>query len=85
MTKKEYYEKYKNNNIKTYIKYVLNEYKKAFIDFFGSIGLMIVSLIFIILFPALFTYYVLRRYYFRRKTWKRYVNGDESVLKLVEE
>ena len=43
MTKKEYYEKYKNNNIKTYIKYVLNEYKKAFIDFFGSIGLMIVS------------------------------------------
>lgn len=85
MTKEEYYKKYKNNIIKKYKKYVLNIYKESYRDLFEHLSLFIGNLIFIILFPFPFIYHIIRRYYLRRKTWKRYVKGDESVLKLIQE
>lgn len=85
MTKKDYYEKYKEHNIKKYTKYALNQYKETLFAFFGSIGVFFSSLFIIILFPFVFIYHIIRRYYLRRKTWKRYVKGDESVLELIKE
>lgn len=85
MTKKEYYIKYKNNKIKKYKKYALNMYKDSYRELFEHLLLFIENLIFIILFPFPFIYHIIRRYYLRRKTWKRYLKGDENVLKYVEE
>lgn len=85
MTKKEYYMKYKNNKIKKYKKYALNMYKDSYRELFEHLLLFIENLIFIILFPFPFIYHIIRRYYLRRKTWKRYLKGDENVLKLVQE
>ena len=85
MTKKEYYMKYKNNKIKKYKKYALNMYKNSYRELFEHLLLFIENLIFIILFPFIFIYHIARRYHLRRKTWKRYLKGDENVLEYVEE
>lgn len=85
MTKKEYYMKYKNNKIKKYKKYALNMYKNSYRELFEHLLLFIENLIVIILFPFIFIYHIARRYHLRRKTWKRYLKGDENVLEYVEE
>ena len=84
MNKKEYYKKYKEKIIDSYVKYIFNEYKKTFTESFYNIVLAIVGLLYIIFFPLLFIYLVTRKYYLRRKTWKKYLNGDKDVLKLIE-
>ena len=68
MNKKEYYKKYKEKNIDSYVKYIFNEYKKAFAELFNSIVLTIISLLYIIFFPLVFIYHVPKKYYLRRKT-----------------